>query len=162
MHVDLKKKLIFPEEVAITTLRPDMILQSRSSKNILIAKLTVPWEDRLAISHQLSKAKYQDLIDKALVKGWHAALFSIEVGCHGFPATSVRYFLQKIGLDPNQLKKATEEIAAAAETSSRWLWLLRDRSGYPSAGEGWSASSLQKEMEVCFLVLLLQVKQRLT
>lgn len=33
----------------------------------LIVELTVPWEDRLAISHQLKKAKYQDLIDEALV-----------------------------------------------------------------------------------------------
>ena len=112
-----------------------MILLSRSTKTIIVAELTVPWEVRLAISHQLKKAKYQDLIDEALLKGWHATLFPIEVGCRGFPATSVRYFLQRVGLEPKHLKKATREIAMAAETSSRWLWLTRDRKWNPSAGE---------------------------
>ena len=135
MQVDLKRKLVFPEEVAVTSLRPDMILLSRSTKTILVVELTVPWEDRLAISHQLKKAKYQDLIDEALLKGWYAALFSIEVGCRGFPATSVRYFLQKIGLEPRLLKKATAELATVAETTSRWIWLMRARSWNPGAGE---------------------------
>ncbi len=134
--MDLKKKLICPEELAITTLGPNMILLPRSSKNILIAELTVPCEDRLAISRQLQKARYQDLIDEALVKGWHAVLFPIEVGCRGFPTTSVHCFQQKVSLDLKQLKKATEEIATAVETSSRWLWLSRDHSWNASAGEG--------------------------
>ncbi|KAJ8351555.1 hypothetical protein SKAU_G00230310 [Synaphobranchus kaupii] len=136
MQVDLKRKLVFPQDVAVTSLRPDMVLLSRSTKTILVVELTVPWEGRLAISHQLKKAKYQDLIDEALIKGWHATVFPIEVGCRGFPATSVRYFLQKFGLEPKHLKIATREIAMAAETSSRWLWLMRAHSWNPSAGEG--------------------------
>lgn len=106
-----------------------MILLSRSKKTTLIAELTVPWEDRLTISHQLKKAKYQDLSDEALAKG----CFPIKVGCRGFPATSVRYFLQKISLEPKLIKKATRETATAAETTSRWLWLMR--------AHDWSLSS---------------------
>lgn len=44
--------------------------------------------------------------------------------------------VQKIGLNPRQLKKATGEIAAAAGTSSRWLWLSRNHTWNPCAGEG--------------------------
>ena len=51
-----------------------------------------PWEDSLAISHQLKKAKYQDLMDEALAKGWYAALYPIEVGCRSFQATSEDWF----------------------------------------------------------------------
>ena len=65
-------------------------------------------------------AKYQDLVEEASLAGWHAVLFPIEVGARGFPAMSVRRFLQKIGLEPRQLRKAINEIATAAETSSRW------------------------------------------
>ncbi|TDH01092.1 hypothetical protein EPR50_G00176520 [Perca flavescens] len=135
MQVDLRSRLVFPQDIAATSLRPDLVLISRITKTILVAELTVPWEDRLAISHQIKKAKYQDLIDEALIKGWHATN-PIEVGCRGFPATSLRYFLQKVGLDPKHLKKATREITVAAETSSRWLWLKRAHSWNPSAGEG--------------------------
>lgn len=136
MQADLKRKLVFPQEVAVTSLRPDMVLMSRSTRVIVVAELTVPWEDRLAISHQQKAAKYQDLIDEAVLKGWHASIFPIEVGCRGFPATSVRYFFQKLGLEPRYLKKAIREIGQAAETSSRWLWLRRAHSWNPSAGEG--------------------------
>ncbi len=103
-----------------------MVLLSRSTKTIIVVELTVPWESPvpwLAISHELKKAKCQDLIDEASIKGWNGALFPIEVGCRGFPATSVHYFLKKIGFEPKRQRKATGEIAAAAESlrgCSRW------------------------------------------
>ncbi len=116
MQVDLKKKLVFPDKGVVTTLRPNMVLLSRSTKTIIVVELTVPWEGRLAISHEFKKAKYQDLIDEASIKGWNGALFPIEVGCRGFPATSVHYFLKKIGFESKRQRKATGEIAAAAES----------------------------------------------
>lgn len=76
----------------------DMILISK--KTIILAKLTVPWEDRLAISHQLQKAKYRDPIVEAGIKGCCASLFPTEVGCRAFPAASAHRFLQKIRLNP--------------------------------------------------------------
>ncbi len=39
MQVELKKEL---EEVATTTLRPEMVLLSRSTKTIIVVELTVP------------------------------------------------------------------------------------------------------------------------
>ena len=90
MQVDLKKIFDFMEEVAVTSLQPDIVLLSRRTKNIRLTEPAVPWEDRLAISHQLTSAKYQNVIDEALVNEWHAAFFPIEVGFSGFPATSVR------------------------------------------------------------------------
>ncbi|KAL1250852.1 hypothetical protein QQF64_018648 [Cirrhinus molitorella] len=32
LRVDLKRKLVFPQDVAVTSLRPDMVLLSRSTK----------------------------------------------------------------------------------------------------------------------------------
>lgn len=62
------------------------------------------------------------MVDEALAKGWYIALFPIKVGCCSFPAT-VCYFLQKISVEPKQIKIAIAEIAIAAV----WLWLMRDR-----------------------------------
>lgn len=111
MSVDLKRTLIFPQDVAVTSLQPDRVLLSRSTKAIIVAELTVPWEERK------KKAKYQDLLNEAVLKGRHATSYPIEVGCRRFPAKSVSYFLQRMGLDPKQLKKATRKIAEAAEPS---------------------------------------------
>ncbi|XP_065816582.1 trace amine-associated receptor 1-like [Labrus bergylta] len=89
LRVDLKRKLVFPQDVAVTSHRPDMVLLSRSTKTIIVAELRVPWEERLATSHQLKKAKYQDLVDKAVLKGWHATSYPTEVGSGEFPAKSM-------------------------------------------------------------------------
>lgn len=94
-----------------------MVLLYRNTKTILVIQLTVPWEDRLANSHQLKSTKYQDLNFDIRVKGQHTILFHIEVGCCGFPATSVRYFFWRVSLEPTFLKKATREIAMSVETS---------------------------------------------
>lgn len=67
-----------------------MLLVSISTKTIFIVELTVLWADRLDIPHQLKKAKYQDLINDALPNSCHAVLFPFEVGCRGFPTTSLR------------------------------------------------------------------------
>ena len=43
IQVDLKKRLIFPQEIYATSLRPDIVLCE--TKQIVIAELTLPWED---------------------------------------------------------------------------------------------------------------------
>lgn len=126
LHVDLKKKLMFPADVAVTRLRPDMLLISRSTNCIYIVELTVPWEDRLETSHQLKSTKYQDLVDEAKVKGWKAVQFPIEVGCRGFVSTTTRYFLRSLGIQSLKLKQAIKAVSAEAESSSRWLWLKKN------------------------------------
>ncbi len=112
--MDLKRKLVFPQDVAVTSLRPDMVLLSRSTKTIIIAELTVLWEERLATSHQLKKAKYQDLVDEAVVKGWHATL-------HGY---NCRPEISKMG---RELQKWAEPPKLGRVYSRKdfhhWLWL---------------------------------------
>jgi len=45
MLVDVGPWLVFPPEIAINTLRSDIVLWSSYLKNVFIIKLTVPWED---------------------------------------------------------------------------------------------------------------------
>ncbi len=111
---------------------PDTISLSRSVKYIVLIELTIPWEDRMDIAHELKKAKYQDLIDKAKSKGWKAKHFPVEVGCRGFPGSSLRTMLKELGIQPANLKKAIKEIGASAESCSRWLWLRRNDKWIPS------------------------------
>ena len=42
LQVDLRNRLVFPQDVVVTALRPDMILLSRKTKTLLIVELTVP------------------------------------------------------------------------------------------------------------------------
>ncbi|XP_061917856.1 uncharacterized protein LOC133659137 [Entelurus aequoreus] len=45
MEVDLGRKLLFPEAVLSTTLRPDIVMWSPEGNNIILVELTVPWEE---------------------------------------------------------------------------------------------------------------------
>ena len=40
-------QLRFPEHIVETTLRPDIVLFSDSTKQVVLLDLTVPWEERM-------------------------------------------------------------------------------------------------------------------
>ena len=63
LQADLGKQLKLPEEVAHTSLRPDIIIWSISPKRMIMVELTVPWEERIEEAFELKKAKYEDLAD---------------------------------------------------------------------------------------------------
>ncbi|KAL7889943.1 hypothetical protein AOLI_G00022010 [Acnodon oligacanthus] len=52
MLVDIGQQLIFPPEIAATTLRPDLVLWSPSLKSVYITELTVPWENTIEEAYE--------------------------------------------------------------------------------------------------------------
>ncbi len=42
MRVDLRRQLKFPEEIAVTSLRPDIVLWSQATRQVALIELTVP------------------------------------------------------------------------------------------------------------------------
>ena len=48
LEVDLNKKLVFPREIVMTNLRPDIVLSSQKAKTVVMIELTVPWEDHIS------------------------------------------------------------------------------------------------------------------
>ena len=89
LQVDSKERLVFPQEVVTTTLRPDIVITFSSTKCIILVELTVPWEDRIEESHQIKGQKYDHIVTEAIQNGWQAYCFPVEVGCRGFPAKSL-------------------------------------------------------------------------
>ena len=126
MRVDLGKKLIFPEEVTHTTLRPDIVIWSRSPKYMILIELTVPWEERVEEAYETKKGKYQELADTCRERGWKTWVFPVEVGCRGFPSQSVWKMLGAVGMRGKQRKSAIQALGKAAERASSWLWIRRN------------------------------------
>ena len=85
LQVDLDGKLKVPVEVADTHLRPDMLLMSRGTKRMGVIELTVPSEERIEVSSELKKMKYEGLKIEGKTKGWAVTVWAVEVGCRGFP-----------------------------------------------------------------------------
>ena len=87
--VDLDGRIKVPEEVAMTNLRPDILLVSKNTKQLGIIELTVPSEDRIEVSGEIKKLKYEAIAQEGRSNGWRIRMWSLEVGCKGFPAVSV-------------------------------------------------------------------------
>ena len=122
MSVDIGKSLKIPTEITFTNLRPDITLISNQSKQIGIVELTVPNEDRIEISGELKRQKYEQIAQDGKLNGWRVKIWAVEVGCRGFPATSLAYFLKDIGYKGKEKKEALEKIGQAAQYASHTLW----------------------------------------
>lgn len=72
MRADLRRQLKFPEEMMSTSLRPDIVLWSKATKQVILVELTVPWEERIEEAHELKRKKYQALAHECQQKGWKA------------------------------------------------------------------------------------------
>ncbi|XP_038147774.1 uncharacterized protein LOC119787807 [Cyprinodon tularosa] len=130
--VDLGRQLRFPDYIAATTLRPDMVLSSNSTRQVVLLELTVPWEDRIEEAQERKRAKYTELVAECRRNGWKARCEPIEVGCRGFAGRSLHRVLGLLGICGLQRRRATKNILEAAEKASRWLWLRR--------GEAWRSA----------------------
>ncbi|KAK0145691.1 hypothetical protein N1851_015413 [Merluccius polli] len=116
LKVDLGRQLKVPHTIAVTTLRPDLVLLSESTRQVVLLELIVPWEDRMEEAFERKRAKYEELKTRCN---------PIEVGCRGFAGQSLCRALRLLGIRGLHNKKAIKNITDAAEKASRWLWIKR-------------------------------------
>jgi len=126
MQADVGGKTTFPREVITTTLRPDIVLWSKSSRQVILVELTVPWEARLEEAHERKLAKYQQLVADIQDKNWRAWYFPVEVGCRGFVAQSFWRALGSLGLTGPGRRSLVGKVERQAEEASGWIWRKRD------------------------------------
>ena len=122
MVTDLDGEGCFPQEIAITLLRPDIVIWSRSTKEVIIGELTVPWEDNLEYAHERKFTKYAELRAECGERGWKAKCYPFEVDCRGFVAFSFQKWLLDLGLSRRDIKSVCREVSEAAESGSSWVW----------------------------------------
>lgn len=68
-------QVMFPPKIAITSLRPDLILWARNLWRVIIVEFTIPVVDNLQKVHAWMAEKYKDLIDQCQKNRWEASLF---------------------------------------------------------------------------------------
>ena len=122
LQVDLDGKLKVPVEVADTHLRPDMLLISRGTRRMGIIELTVPSEERIEVSSELKKNKYEGLKTEGKTNGWAVTVWAVEVGCRGFPASSLATLLKDMGIAGGERRRRLKRIGEAAERASKSIW----------------------------------------
>ena len=107
---DLEGQLQFPIEAAETSLRPDVVLFSRSSKTIVLLELTVPLEDNVHLAHDRKTSKYSALVTACEENGFKTHVFALEVGCLCYCPHSFLHCFEALGLP----KPAARQIRSEA------------------------------------------------
>ena len=133
--VDLITQLKFP--IAKTTLRPDLVLYSDSTKICIIWELSVPWEEHLALANERKRSKYHELVEQCRLGSWKIEYDPIEVGCRGFTGQSFAKSFAKIGIVGAAKVKAIRNITNEVLAASKWIWLKRS--------EAWRRRKLMEE-----------------
>ncbi|KAF7648493.1 hypothetical protein LDENG_00156240 [Lucifuga dentata] len=126
MRVDLDHQLKFPHEIATTVLWPDIVLWSIPARTVILAELTVPWEEGMEAAFERKKEKYSELSAECMEAEWKASTIPVEIGCYDFIRKSTQQFLKVLGITWSRQRKALRELAEEAEQGSFWLWLRRN------------------------------------
>ena len=119
---DLDQRLVFPQDIALTGQRPDLVIMSDQRKEVHLVELTVPWEDNLEYAHERKLTRYEDLRITCEERGWRCKVLPVEVGARGFVAHSTIKYLSAIGLQANSRRRVVKDVQTAAETASAWIW----------------------------------------
>ena len=85
---------MFPGDIVVSNLRPDMVFTNDKQQRVMIVELTVPWEANIEESHQRKSLKYEELRLACEMKGWKAECYAIEVGCRSFCWSLAKEILQ--------------------------------------------------------------------
>ena len=117
--------LIFPIHIAQTSLRPDMVIYSNLTRQVILIELTVPIEDNILQRHRDKESKYNKLIDDIKINQWNAYIFAVEVGSRGYIAKSLLAAFSRLGMSKSEKKKITKDISQVCVRSSYTIYLSR-------------------------------------
>ncbi len=125
MTVDLERQLKIPTHTTQFKLRPDIILVSEATKQLILLELTVPWEERMEEAQGRKWEKYQELVENCRRNGWRTRCMPVEVGSRGFASHSLSKAYSMLDITGANLRRAIGNNMEAAEKVSRRLWLKR-------------------------------------
>ena len=126
LRFDLDDGLVIPSSLAISSLRPDILIFSPSSRKVIIIELTCPCEENMGDWHEEKSQKYYPLCTSIRSNGWSVYFFAIEVGARGFCAESVRSCLRRLGFANKLCNKSLKSLSSVSLKCSFEIWLSRN------------------------------------
>ena len=117
----------FPTAIALTDLRPDLVLWSDTLKEVTLVELTVCYETNFADAVRRKTEKYQDLVEACEENGYTTQLLTLEVGSRGF--LNMDGFLRLfsiINISKQEKLSFIKSIGREAIISSHKIWVTRN------------------------------------
>ena len=73
-----------PTSIIPTTMRPDIVLISKSTKKVCLLELSIPFEANISATHLRKVQRYEALISDIESNGYTVKYYPIEIGSRGF------------------------------------------------------------------------------
>ena len=104
-----------PPHILVTALKPDIVIVSETSEEIIVFELTCPWDSNIVRSHNFKSEKYAPLVAD-LARTHIVSFFPIEVSVRGQISKENRSrlnsFLFKCCSDPRNISKSFLNVAS--------------------------------------------------
>ena len=123
---DLQNSYIFPGHIALTSLRPDIVVFSNPLKRVILIELTCPCEENMESWHSIKLTKYSALVESILLNGWCVDLFAIEVRARGYCSRSATTCLKRLGFGNKLAFSTAKTLGQKSMESSFYIWLARN------------------------------------
>jgi hypothetical protein len=126
----------FPLNVALAEKKPDIVVWSPSTKQVVLLELTVPNEVNVAAARKRKLASYEELISDCRSNGYRSTCLTAEVGTRGFIAEQTQRDLLQLGIWSRQLKNQLRDTALRGSyaiyvhrNDREWCWSAPVRNG---------------------------------
>ena len=115
----------FPQHIAPTTLRPDIVVWDDKKKRLLLVELTVCFESIFDDAAQRKKAKYAELNQTTKDAGYLTSLITLEVGARGLIHYPGFHCLKKhLGIRDKDLGALLQSLSQEAIHQSYRIWCM--------------------------------------
>ena len=112
-----------PPHILVTALKPDIVIISEQSEEVIILELTCPWDSNISRSHTFKSEKYSPLITD-LSHQFVTSFFSIEVSARGQITkdnrSCLKGFLFKCCMPTREAPKALTRVSSKAALLSSY------------------------------------------
>jgi hypothetical protein len=123
---DLSDNYVFPSHIALTSLRPDIVIYSNASKRVILIELTCPCEENMTNQHSFKLSKYSALVNVITSNGWSVDLYAVEVGPRGYSSKSLLTCLKSLGYPNKAAYHSAKMLGEASMKASFLIWLARN------------------------------------
>ena len=123
---DVKGDYLFPFQLPLTGLHPDILLFSKSSKRAVLLQLTCPCEEDMEKWYSQKLNKYTPLAKLIERNGSAVDLFAIEVGARGYSSKWLPNCLKRLDFDNKIFQKITKSLSCISVKASFYIWLARN------------------------------------
>jgi hypothetical protein len=115
---------VFPLAAAVTASRPDIVVWSPKTRQLVMLELTVPNETRVMESQRLKQARYKDLAEECRA-AFVTTVLTAEIGTRGFVAAKTQQALRDFGVWSGKLHT---DLSSAALRGSYAIYINRNNS----------------------------------